>query len=226
MRYQPDLGGASDWLNKISHVARPIRITTLIWVVTRHQYGISVLVSQASFGGKPVIASPNVGCFLRLIFHQLCIQQSRCMKAVKFATQTGEDRHRPVHCRFCCTLHISCTSMNALQFLAQKQLFTFKLVFCLFSQRSGHLPTRNCFCYCFIALYFNVCSPLVHVSPKHQPVCRNAQQESPLSSPPESPSHHATSPPGSPWRSRFANFKNAIVGSPRFHRKKIANSRF
>lgn len=67
-------------------------------------------------------------------------------------------------------------------------------------------------------------SPLVHVSPKHQPVCRSAQQESPLSSPPESPSHHATSPPGSPWRSRFANFKNAIVGSPRFHRKKIANN--
>ena len=52
MRYYPDLGSASDWLNKISHAARPIRITTQIWVVTRHRYGISALVSQASFGGK------------------------------------------------------------------------------------------------------------------------------------------------------------------------------
>ena len=34
--------------------------------MTRHQYGISALVSQASFGGKPVVASPNVGFFLRL----------------------------------------------------------------------------------------------------------------------------------------------------------------
>ena len=43
------------------------RVTTEIWVVTRHQYGISVLVSQTSFGGKPAVASPNVSCFLRLL---------------------------------------------------------------------------------------------------------------------------------------------------------------
>ena len=30
------------------------RVTTQIWVVTRHQYGISALVSQTSFGGKSV----------------------------------------------------------------------------------------------------------------------------------------------------------------------------
>ena len=47
--HYPDLGSASDWFNKISHVARPIRSTTQIWVVTRHQYGISALVSQTSF---------------------------------------------------------------------------------------------------------------------------------------------------------------------------------
>ena len=47
-----DLDSASDWLNQISHKARPIRSTTLIWVVTRHQYGISALVSQTSFRGK------------------------------------------------------------------------------------------------------------------------------------------------------------------------------
>ena len=51
-RHYPDLGSASDWLNQISHAARPIRRTTHIWVVMRHQYGISELVSQTSFGGK------------------------------------------------------------------------------------------------------------------------------------------------------------------------------
>ena len=49
-RHYPDLGSASDWLNQISHAARPIRSTTHIWVVTRHQYGISKHVSQTSFG--------------------------------------------------------------------------------------------------------------------------------------------------------------------------------
>ena len=48
-RHYPDLGSASDWLNQISHAARPIRSTTQIWVVTRHQYGISALVPQTSF---------------------------------------------------------------------------------------------------------------------------------------------------------------------------------
>ena len=41
-----DTGNASDWLNQISHVARPM------WVVMHHQYGISVLVSQTSFCGE------------------------------------------------------------------------------------------------------------------------------------------------------------------------------
>ena len=41
-----------NWLNEISHAARPIRSTTQTWVVTRHQYGISALVSQTSFGGE------------------------------------------------------------------------------------------------------------------------------------------------------------------------------
>ena len=35
-------------------------------VAIRHQYGISALVSQTSFAGKPVVASRNIGCFLRL----------------------------------------------------------------------------------------------------------------------------------------------------------------
>jgi len=45
-RPYPDLGGASDWLKENFE---PIRSTTQIWVVTRRQYGISVLVSQTSF---------------------------------------------------------------------------------------------------------------------------------------------------------------------------------
>ena len=50
--HYPDLGSVSDWLNPISHLAQPIRSTTQIGVVTRHQYGISALVSQTSFGGE------------------------------------------------------------------------------------------------------------------------------------------------------------------------------
>ena len=61
-----DLGGASDWLNQISHAAQLIRSTTQIWVVTRHQYGTSVPVSRRHFTGKPVMGSQNVRCFLRL----------------------------------------------------------------------------------------------------------------------------------------------------------------
>ena len=45
----------------------PIRGTTQIWGVTPHQYGISTLISQASFSGNPVVASLNVDCFRRLL---------------------------------------------------------------------------------------------------------------------------------------------------------------
>jgi len=47
-RHLPDLDSASDWLKK----KIIIRSTTQIWVVTRHQYRISALVSQTSFGGE------------------------------------------------------------------------------------------------------------------------------------------------------------------------------
>ena len=66
-RHYPDLGSASDWLNQISHPARPIRGITQIWVVTRHQYGISALVSQTSFRGETSqVPSRNDDRFLRL----------------------------------------------------------------------------------------------------------------------------------------------------------------
>ena len=50
--HDPDLDSISDWLNQISHAAQPIRSTTQIWVLMRHQYGISALVSQTSLGGE------------------------------------------------------------------------------------------------------------------------------------------------------------------------------
>ena len=43
---------ASDWLCRVGNLIQPIRSTTQIWVVTRHQYGNSALVSQTSFGGE------------------------------------------------------------------------------------------------------------------------------------------------------------------------------
>ena len=46
--HYPDLGSASDWF----HAERPIGSTTQIWVVTRHQCGISALVCQMSFGSE------------------------------------------------------------------------------------------------------------------------------------------------------------------------------
>ena len=51
-RHYRDVGSASDWLNQISHAAWPIRSTTQICVVTRHQYGISAHVSQTSLCGE------------------------------------------------------------------------------------------------------------------------------------------------------------------------------
>ena len=52
--HYPELGIASDWSCRVGKKFKiqPIRSTTQIWVVMRHQYGISALVSQTSFGGK------------------------------------------------------------------------------------------------------------------------------------------------------------------------------
>ena len=53
-RHYPDLGSASDWSSRVENLIQPIRGTTQIWVVTCHQYGISALVSQKSFGGEAI----------------------------------------------------------------------------------------------------------------------------------------------------------------------------
>ena len=61
-----DLDRAAELSCRLGNLIQPIRSTIQIWVVTSHQYGISALVSQTSFGGKPVAVSPSVRCFLRL----------------------------------------------------------------------------------------------------------------------------------------------------------------
>ena len=44
--HYPDLGSPPDWLKQSSLATRPIRSTTQIWVVMRHEYGINPLVPQ------------------------------------------------------------------------------------------------------------------------------------------------------------------------------------
>ena len=55
--HYPYLGCTLDWLKQISRAARPVRSTFRILVVTRHQYGFSVVVAQTSFAGKPVMST-------------------------------------------------------------------------------------------------------------------------------------------------------------------------
>ena len=59
----PDLGGASDWLKENF---KPIRSSTQIWVVTRHQYEFLCSFLRRHFAGKPAVTSRNVGYFHRL----------------------------------------------------------------------------------------------------------------------------------------------------------------
>ena len=47
-RHHPNLGSAFDWSCRSWNLLQPFRSTTQIWVVTRHQYGISAPVSQTS----------------------------------------------------------------------------------------------------------------------------------------------------------------------------------
>ena len=52
-------------LTGLANLLHSIRCPTQIWQVTRHQYGISVLVSQTTFREEPVVTSRNIGCFLK-----------------------------------------------------------------------------------------------------------------------------------------------------------------
>ena len=61
-RHYPGLGSAFDWSSRVGNLIQPIRGTTQIWVVTRHQYRISALVSQMSFGGSFLRFPVSVKC--------------------------------------------------------------------------------------------------------------------------------------------------------------------
>ena len=72
----------SDWLNQISHAARPISSITQIWVVTRHQWGISALVSQTSFGGETSGSVAKGQLFSQAIFQTtILINQAYSMRS-------------------------------------------------------------------------------------------------------------------------------------------------
>ena len=79
--------GKCFWLAK--SFLEPIRSTTQIWVVTRHQYGISALVRR-HLTGKPLVASPNVGCFLRLL-PNLSVQKKTNEKQMLPCESTAEN---------------------------------------------------------------------------------------------------------------------------------------
>ena len=66
--HYPDLRSASDWSCRMGNLVYPIRSTAQILVVTRHQYGISALVSQTSFGGETSDSVAKCRLFSHAIF--------------------------------------------------------------------------------------------------------------------------------------------------------------
>ena len=74
-RYYPDLGSVSDWSWRVRNLPQPIRSTTQIWVVTRHQYGISALVSQTS-----IREETSGGVAKCRLFRQASLMLFKCIK--------------------------------------------------------------------------------------------------------------------------------------------------
>ena len=64
----PDLGSTSEWLVNEGNLLQSIRSTTLIWVVTCHQYGISWLIPWRSFCGECNGRHAKCQLFSRLAF--------------------------------------------------------------------------------------------------------------------------------------------------------------
>ena len=50
--HHQDLGSASDWSSRVGNLLQLIKSTTHIWIVTRHQYGISAPVFETLFRGE------------------------------------------------------------------------------------------------------------------------------------------------------------------------------
>ena len=66
-------------VKQISLPAQPIKSTTQIWVVTRHQYGIFVLVSQTSFRDETSdgVEKCRLILFLRVLFSLGIAEQAK-----------------------------------------------------------------------------------------------------------------------------------------------------
>ena len=92
--HRPDLSSASDWLKHIPLVARPNRSTTLICVVSRHQYGIP----QTSFPGETCGGVAKCRLFsqaknLRLAILKLQVTTGKCV-ASNFTFGLFQKRYR------------------------------------------------------------------------------------------------------------------------------------
>ena len=74
-RYFPDLGSVSDWSWRERNLRQPMRSTTQIWVVMRHQYGISALVSQTS-----IREETSGGVAKCRLFRQASLMLFKCIK--------------------------------------------------------------------------------------------------------------------------------------------------
>ena len=85
----PALGSATDWLKQISIAAQPIRSTTQLWVVTRHEYGIYALVPQSSFF---VQTSGGVEKCRALPQAKICQSRFLCSYTTFLTKRIGEER--------------------------------------------------------------------------------------------------------------------------------------
>ena len=82
-RHYPDLDSASNCLNQISRAGRPIRRTTQIWVVARHQYGISALVSQTSIGREATGSVAKCRLFSQAIIRMGAVIERRTLNRIE-----------------------------------------------------------------------------------------------------------------------------------------------
>ena len=82
-RHYPDLDSASNCLNQISRARRPIRRTTQIWVVARHQYGISALVSQTSIGREATGSVAKCRLFSQAIIRMGAVIERRTLNRIE-----------------------------------------------------------------------------------------------------------------------------------------------
>ena len=60
MRHYPDLSNSSDWMKQIFKQSEAL-LRSRLWCIIRMEF-----LCRRYFAGKPVVASPNVGCFLGL----------------------------------------------------------------------------------------------------------------------------------------------------------------